>query len=232
MTSLHEIKYALQHLLYPQVCSACGNDVHTKDSQLCIRCLASLPETGFECHPENPVEKIFWGRIPIIAATAQFYFTKESMIQHLMHLFKYKGNKELGLQLGRIMGQQLLKTVRFNADGLVPLPLHPAKERKRGYNQASILCQGMAEIMRIPVMDKLVERPTHTETQTHKGRIERWSNMEGKFIVNDRVSLNDRHLLLVDDVITTGATLESCGTALLEAGNSRLSIATLCVAAR
>lgn len=232
MVILREIKDALLHLFYPQVCSACGNDVHTKSSQLCIRCLATLPETGFEFHPENPVEKIFWGRIPIIAATAQFYFTKDSMIQHLMHLFKYKGNRELGMQLGRIMGQQLQKTDRFKVDGLVPLPLHPAKERKRGYNQASILCQGMSEVMQVPVLESLVERPTHTETQTHKGRIERWTNMEGKFIINDPVSINNKHLLLVDDVITTGATLESCGNTLLQAGSTRLSIATLCVAAR
>ena len=190
----------------------------------------AMPETNFEMHSGNPVEKIFWGRLPLTAATAQFYFTKESLMQHLMHQFKYKGNKELGLQFGRMMGDQLKRSNRFNVDALIPLPLFPAKEKRRGYNQATILCDGMAEIMNVPVLDKVIIRPQHTETQTKKGRLERWKNMEGKFVLTNPEMIRNKHILLVDDVVTTGATLEACGNELLKAGNVQLSIATLCAA--
>lgn len=197
-----------------------------------MKCLEAMPETGFELCPGNPVEKTFWGRIQLQAATAQFYFTKESLMQHLMHQLKYKGNKDLGWQLGCIMGYQLKKSTRFAVDALVPLPLFPGKEKKRGYNQATILCEGIAEIMRIPVLKDVIIRPEHTETQTKKGRVERWKNIEGKFILKNTEAICSKHLLLVDDVVTTGATLESCGAELLKAEGVTLSIATLCVASR
>jgi len=147
-----------------------------------------------------------------------------------MHQFKYKGNKELGLQFGRMMGDQLKRSGRFYADALIPLPLFPAKEKRRGYNQATILCNGIAEYLKIPVLDKVISRPQHTETQTKKGRVERWKNIEGKFILKDANAIANKHILLVDDVVTTGATLEACGIELLKAENTKLSIATLCMA--
>jgi ComF family protein len=232
MIKLKEIKESVLHLLFPHVCTGCGNDIMSDESDLCMHCIEALPETNFESISNNPVEKLFWGRLPFTGATAQFYFTKESLMQHLMHQFKYKRNKELGLQLGRIMGEQLIKSGRFKTDALIPLPLFPAKEKRRGYNQAAVLCEGMAESMQIPVLDKVIIRPQHTETQTKKGRIERWKNMEGKFILSDTMSIRNKHLLLVDDVVTTGATLEACGNELLKAENVQLSMACLCVAAR
>lgn len=232
MALLREIKESVLHLLFPHVCTGCGSDLLSKDSVLCMRCVESMPETQFELHANNPAEKIFWGRLPITTASAQFYFTKESLMQHLMHQLKYKGNKELGIQLGRIMGDQLRKSGRFAVDALIPLPLFPAKEKRRGYNQATLLCQGMAETMHVPVLDNVITRPQHTETQTKKGRIERWKNMEGKFVLTDRAAIESKNILLVDDVVTTGATLEACGNELLQAENIKLSIATLCIASR
>ena len=232
MITLKEIKDAVLHLLFPHVCAGCGSDILHEESVLCMKCIDAMPETNFELHPNNPVEKTFWGRLPLTGATAQFYFTKESLMQHLMHQFKYQGNKELGMQLGKIMGEQIKKSARFEADALVPLPLFAAKEKRRGYNQAAILCEGMAEAMNLTVLDKIISRPRHTETQTKKGRIERWKNMEGKFILSDADAIKNMHLLLVDDVVTTGATLEACGNELLKAENVRLSIATLCIASR
>ncbi|HEY6064048.1 MAG TPA: phosphoribosyltransferase family protein, partial [Chitinophagaceae bacterium] len=135
-------------------------------------------------------------------------------------------------QLGRIMGEQIKKSGRFDADALVPLPLFPAKEKRRGYNQATLLCEGMAKAMNIPVLDQVIIRPQHTETQTKRGRIERWENMEGKFLLSNQSAIHNRHLLLVDDMVTTGATLEACGNELLKAEGVRLSVATLCVASR
>ena len=232
MISLKEIIDSTIHLFFPHVCTGCGSDILNEKSVLCMRCIDAMPETNFELHPKNPVEKTFWGRLPLVGATAQFYFTKESLMQHLMHQFKYKRNKELGLQLGKIMGEKIKSSARFEADALVPLPLFPAKEKRRGYNQATILCEGMAEAMSIPVLDKVIIRPQHTETQTKKGRIERWKNMEGKFILSNPEAIRNKHLLLVDDVVTTGATLEACGNELLKAEGVQLSVATLCVASR
>jgi ComF family protein len=227
---IKEIKDAFLHLLFPHVCTGCGNDILNPESSICLRCFTALPETGFELHPNNPTENIFLGRLPLVAASSQFYFTKESLIQHLMHQFKYGSNKELGAQLGKIMGEQILRSGRFGVDGLIPLPLFPSRERKRGYNQATILCDGMSGIMQVPVLDKLVIRPHYTETQTTKGRIERWKNMEGKFLLKHPQLIRNKSLMLVDDVITTGATLEACGNELLKAEGVKLSIATLCIA--
>lgn len=233
MLRLKEIKESILHVVFPHVCDGCGSDLLNIESRLCIRCLSNLPETNFEIHANNPVEKDFWGRLPIVNASAHLYFTKESLVQHLMHQLKYRGNKELGVQLGRIMGNALLNSNRFtDIDALIPLPLFPSKEKKRGYNQAKVLCDGIAEILRIPVLSNVITRPQHTETQTKKGRIERWKNIEGKFRLVDADTIRNKHLLLIDDVVTTGATLEACGNELLSAENVKLSVATLCVASR
>jgi ComF family protein len=232
MLKLKEIKDSFLHLLFPHVCTGCGNDILNEETVLCMRCIDAMPETNFELHANNPVEKTFWGRLPLAGATAQYYFTKESLMQHLLHQLKYKANKELGLQLGRMMGEQVKKSNRFHVDALIPLPLFPVKEKRRGYNQATVLCEGMAESMGIPVLDKAIIRPQHTETQTKKGRIERWKNMEGKFILSNPDAIRNKHLLLVDDVVTTGATFEACGAELLKAENVKLSLASLCVASR
>ena len=228
-----EIRQSILHIVFPHVCDGCGSDLLNVGSQLCIRCLASLPETNFEMHSGNPVEKDFWGRLPLVSASAHLYFTKESLVQHLMHQLKYRANKEIGWQLGRIMGNALKTSNRFNnIDALIPLPLFPSKEKKRGYNQAKVLCDGMTEVLNLPVLSNVISRPQHTETQTKKGRIERWKNIEGKFRVIAEETIRNKHLLLVDDVITTGATLEACGIELLTVENVKLSVATLCVASR
>jgi ComF family protein len=232
MLHLKEIKESLLHLFFPHVCAGCGSDLINEEAQLCLRCTANMPETNFQMHTNNPVEKMFWGRVPLVSATAQYYFTKESLMQHIMHQFKYKGNRELGLFLGRMMGEYLKRSGRFMVDGLVPLPLFPAKERKRGYNQATLLCEGMSESMNIPVIRSAVARKENTDTQTKKGRVDRWQNMEGKFELVNKEEISGKHLLLVDDVVTTGATLEACGAVLLEGENIKLSLATLCYASR
>lgn len=232
MHLLNNLKEAFLHLFFPHCCAGCGSDRLHTDSQLCFRCLAALPETLFERLPGNPVEKTFWGRLPLQAATAHYYFTKRSMVQHILHQLKYKGNRELGRQLGRIMGLQLLQSGRFPVDALVPLPLFPDREQKRGYNQATLLCEGIADIINVPVWQDVVTRPLYTSTQTRKGRMERWKNMEGKFLLMNTWPLQHHKILLVDDVITTGATLEACGTVLLQSEAVELYVAALCYAVR
>lgn len=195
--------------------------------------MASLPETNFHLYTPNPIEKIFWGRLPLNNATSQYYFTKESLIQFLMHQIKYKGNQELNFFMGKLMGLSLQQSNRFkNINALIPLPLHPAKEKRRGYNQATLLCKGMSDILGIPTIENAVIRSQFTDTQTKKARIERWQNMEGKFRLNNIDPIANRHVLLVDDVITTGATLEACGLELLKVPGVQLSIASLCYSSK
>lgn len=232
MIALKEIKDSVLHLLFPHTCSGCGSDLLSEESSLCMHCIHAMPETNFEIHPGNPVEKKFWGRLQLQAATAQYYFTKESLIQELMHQVKYKKDRELGLQLGIVMGNALKASGRFDADALIPLPLFPAKEKKRGYNQSMLLCAGISQVMNIPILNDAIIRPQFTETQTKKGRIERWLNMDGKFVLADPEAVRNKHVLLIDDVVTTGATLEACGSELLKGENTRLSLATLCYATR
>ena len=229
MHFFRELADAVLHLAFPVVCEGCGTDLTEKQHQLCARCLSTLPQTNFHLLGENPVERIFWGRVPLLHATAQYYFTKESIVQHLMHQLKYKGNKEVGFYLGRLMGLAMAESNRFSfIDALLPLPLHPSKEHKRGYNQATVLCEGISDVLGKSVLKNIVVRPEHTETQTRKSRLERWQNMEGKFELADASAIESKHVLLIDDVITTGATLEACGREILKAENVQLSIATLC----
>jgi ComF family protein len=226
---LHE---ALLHLAFPHICEGCGTDSITTDHYLCLQCLDKLPHTHFESHANNPVEKIFWGRLPLTAATARYYFTKGSTLQQLLHQFKYRGHQRLGLYLGRRMGTMFVNNPRFkDVEGLVPLPLFPAKERRRGYNQALVLCKGISEVWQQPIISNAVVRVTDTESQTQKSCIERWQNMEDRFQLKVPAALANKHVLLIDDVVTTGATLEACGHAIQKAENTRLSIATLCISA-
>jgi len=220
--------HPLLHLFIPHNCPGCGSDIMSRQQVLCMHCINRLPVTGFHDHANNPVEKIFWGRMPVTSAASYLYFSKDSLLQHIVHELKYKGNKELGLFIGRKMGEVLLQTHRFTGIGaLVPLPLFAARERKRGYNQALVLCQGMAAVLSLPVLDKVIRRNTSSESQTHKNRIDRWLNMQGKFELQQPGAITGKHILLVDDVITTGATLEACGQELLTAPDTRLSIMTM-----
>lgn len=232
MRLAQEIRRSLLHFVFPQICPGCGDELFGRESSICPRCLFALPETRFEYYPDNPVERKFWGRLPIHSAFAQYYFGGDSLVKRLMHQFKYRGHLELGLQLGRMMGNCLHRSARFYPDALVALPLHPGKEKKRGFNQAAVLCEGISATTRLPVLKNVVQRGSFTETQTRKGRIDRWLNMEGKFVLQDPEAVRNRHLLLVDDVVTTGATLEACGSELLKAEGVELSIATLCYASQ
>jgi ComF family protein len=212
--------------MYPEICIGCGSDLVSARNVICGECFSQLPVTGFSDHKSNPVEKIFRGRLPLITASAHTYFTKESIVQNLLHSLKYGNNKEVGKYMGRLLGKKL-KTCEWNNDlfALIPLPLHYTKQKKRGYNQAEIICEGMSSEMGVPVLADIMIRRKHTSTQTHKTRIDRWNNIESTFELVKPAAVMNKHILLVDDVITTGATLEACGSALLYTEGVRLSIA-------
>ena len=216
------------HLFFPHNCEGCGTDVLQNDTMLCAECLLKLPETGFIKEADNPVENIFYGRIKVEAAGSAFYFTKDSLLQHLIVELKYRGNKNLGFYLGKLLGYQLVQSERFNdIDAIIPLPLNIRKEKKRGYNQAAAIADGIAAVWQKPILKNSVERMVFTETQTHKNRISRWQTMKDVFMVTDKNSIENKHILLIDDIVTTGATLEACGTKILEATGTKLSIVTV-----
>lgn len=231
MQSIQSILAAAVQLFYPHNCHGCGSDLLHKDSLLCARCFVNLPHTNFAKHANNPIEKIFWGRLPLIAAHSEYYFAKESLIQHLVHQLKYKGNRDIGIFLGELMAKSLLSSNRFNQlDGLIPLPMFPDKEKKRGYNQAAVICEGMSSILNVPVLGNYLLRQKFTETQTKKHRTERWENVAESFKLENANQIKGKKLLLVDDVVTTGATLEASGQLLQQVEGVQLSIATLMVA--
>jgi ComF family protein len=218
----------LTQILYPLQCWGCGSDTITQTDKICVQCMSKLPHTKFNNITDNAVEKIFYGRIPIVAATSMYYFSKNTLLQHLMHLLKYKNNPEVGNYLGSQLGISLKESSRFNnIDGIIPIPLSKKRLHKRGYNQALAICNGIALQLEKPVYENLTIRHRDNETQTHKTRQERWDNMQNVFKVENTAVLEGKNILLVDDVITTGATLEACATELLKIKNVKIYIATL-----
>ncbi len=174
---------------------------------------------------------IFNGRLPLFSATSFLFFSKGGETQQLIHKLKYKGHKEIGLYLGRMFGNQLNGSELFRtADIIIPVPLHPRKEHKRGYNQSLMIGEGMASRMNARVFPDVLYRKIHTSSQTKKSRYERWENVKDTFEIKKGERLERKHVILVDDVITTGATLEACGNKLLEIPHIRLSIASLAYA--
>jgi len=233
MLSLKTLFQSAAHLFYPHICTGCGTDILKENDLLCLHCIHELPHTEFEKYPNNPIERIFFGRLKTVAAHAGFYFSKGELMQTLIHDFKYKGNKEIGIYLSKVVAEKMMQSNRFNnIDYLIPLPLYAEKEYKRGFNQAKIICDGMADVMNVPVLDKNVIRIHFTETQTKKHRTERWENVAESFKVLYPEQLINKHVLLVDDVITTGATLEACAQKIITIEGIKISIATLTTASK
>ena len=226
--TIHSVATDFIHLFFPHVCAGCGSDVINIDHQLCLHCIADLPFTNFFEQTGNPVERKFYGRIPVINAASAYFFTKDSLIESLVYELKYKGNKAIGFYMGQMMGHLLQNNRRFNdVDIIVPLPLNARRLKKRGYNQSVMLSEGITSVWSKPIVTNAVIRKINTETQTHKGRITRWENMDGVFAVDEPSLLQDKHVLLVDDIVTTGASLEACGAEILKVAGTKLSIATL-----
>ncbi len=231
MQALISILNDALNLFYPHLCPGCGSDIIDHKQILCWHCSGQLPHTLYAQYANNPVEKIFRGRLPVCAAHSEFYFSKDSLVQNIVHQIKYKGNSKLGLFLGKLTGSSINNSSRFpDIDCIVPLPLFPEKEKKRGYNQSFIIAKGISEAINSPVITGNVVRKKYTETQTKKHRPDRWKNVEDSFYINAPKNFINKKILLVDDVITTGATLESCGTVILQIEGVSLYIATLAIA--
>lgn len=217
-------------LIFPQLCRACGESMVGGERLICTSCLFDLPYTDFHQQADNAVARQFWGKLPVQAAYALCYFTKGGKMQHLMHQFKYNGIKDIGTMLGKLAGDRLIKNAFFaNADAIIPVPLHKSRLRKRGYNQSRYFADGLAEKLNIPVYENLI-RTKATATQTKRSRFSRFQNMQQVFSVVNADELKGKHVLLVDDIITTGSTLEACCIELMKIEGIKISIATIAYA--
>lgn len=214
-------------LFYPRVCAACGCGLLKDEETVCLKCRYLLPKTGYENHADNPLAQVFYGRVRFHAVTACFFFAKSGKVQHLIHELKYKNNPEAGIFLGQQLGETIKEAPIFQGiDYLIPVPLHPRREKQRGYNQSLLIAQGIHEATGIPIGDKYLIRAVYTTTQTKKSAEERHKNVKDIFEVHFPEELEGKHVLLIDDVLTTGATLESCAHQLENIPGITISAAT------
>ena len=217
--------------LFPSLCITCGERLISQEKFICFNCWNDLPVTNFHKNPENKVAQLFWGRIEIENATSFFSYKKGSKYQQLIHFIKYKGLKELGYETGRKFGFALQESENFKTiDLVIPVPLHEKKKKQRGYNQSDWIAKGIAAVLDKTLLTDNLYRKIHTTTQTRKNRYERWQNVEGIFGLKNSEELSGKHVLLIDDVTTTGSTLEACAFQLLKLPNTKVSIATLAFA--
>ncbi len=218
-------------LLFPEVCAACGNPLVMNEKMICTSCLLHLPRTYFSRERDNPVSQAFWGKLDIYSATALYLFKKGSGVQHMLHQLKYKGNREIGIYLGTLLGDELQGSTLFNTvEAVVPVPLHPKKQRKRGYNQSEVIAEGICRSLTASLDTRTLVRVRYSETQTKKSRYKRWENVRDIFAITPGTNLAGRHVLLVDDVLTTGSTMEACARELLTVPGLRLSVACIAFA--
>ena len=217
------------HFFYPVLCDSCKTPMMKNEKHLCLSCHMELPLTQFKNSLDNEIVKLMWGRVPIKYANSLLYFKKNGMAQTLMHEIKYKGNQELAVYLGELLAQKLAEE-KLMFDMIIPVPLHTKKLKKRGFNQSVKIAEGYSKISQIPVELNGIIRVKNTETQTKKKRYERWENTDGKFLVTDSDVFKNKRVVLIDDVITTGATIEACCNELTLAGVSEISIFTMCYA--
>lgn len=214
----------LSHLFYPKLCIVCRSSLVLQEDVLCLSCENELPLTNFHSFKNNETAIRLSGRFPFVQATSLAYFHEDGMLQYLMHQLKYQQQQQIGLYLGKQLGKVLL-AANWKVDGVLAVPLHKKKEVTRGYNQCVIIGAGISQQLNIPLLDKIIVRTKNTASQTQKNRQERLNNVKDAFAVKNIPK--QKHLLLIDDVLTTGATIESCALELLKIEGMQLSIATV-----
>lgn len=218
---------------YPETCAGCGKELTINEHMLCWKCAAQLPFTRYENEPDNPVFTELAARVKVESASAMLVFKKHGIVQNMLHELKYNGRAETGVFLGRIAGERLRASAAFNIpDFMVPVPLHRQKEKKRGYNQSLCIAEGIGGYFpEISIEKTLLEKRNVSESQTRKNRISRWENVKTAFCVSDAAQQEARfagkHFLIIDDVFTTGATVESCARQILQIPDARVSVFTV-----
>jgi ComF family protein len=217
---------AFLHLLYPQICFGCGTDQIKKAMPLCPKCILDLPSTDFFSFKENPIEKIFWGRADIQSAGALLFFTKDSLVQTLITQLKYHHNKKVGILFGRLMGEAITVEEKFKQiDLMIPIPILHSKINSRGYNQSQVIAIGMQQVWNRPIFSDVLIKRTWSNSQTKKNRKARLQQIPDLFLLKKPTSIKGKHILLVDDVLTTGATLEAAIATLMIGSPASISVA-------
>lgn len=232
LQAIADIATDILELVYPDLCAACGEEHPPRQGILCPGCQLSLPWTDFHKVRENHVFHRLYGHFPLESGTAMLYFFKDGPVQRMLHRIKYQGDKEAAFSLGKYYGALLAPTsTRSTLQDIIPVPLHRKRMHTRGYNQSAWFARGLATAFPgVVVREDILLRVKSTSTQTIRGRAERLANMDGAFVLTDKNALADRQVLLVDDVMTTGATLESCAAVLLGVPGLRISVATIAIA--
>ncbi|WP_238528702.1 ComF family protein [Kordia algicida OT-1] len=216
---------------FPAICLGCNDKLMHQEQHICTKCHHNLPFTDFHKYPKNPVIDTFYGRVAIKNATALFHYKKNGMVQQLLHQLKYKGRQEVGDILGKLLGQQLQNEASYSSvDFIIPVPLHKKRFRKRGYNQVTTFGLQLANHLNAIYLEDILIKVNNTKTQAFKKRAARWLTTQHSFEITDTEKLANTHILLVDDVITTGATLEACANALKKIPNITISVATMSIA--
>ncbi len=216
------------NIFYPEICVCCKNQLTTNEKTICITCRHDLPVTNFTDEKDNLVEKIFYGRVPIQEATSLFYFLKKGKVQQLIHELKYNKQQQVGTFIGEWLSEEILESERFKTiDCIIPVPLHKKKQKQRGYNQVITFGQSLSQKLNIPFYENVLTKTTSTTTQTKKLRFDRWKNAEHLFKIENIELIENKHVLIIDDIITTGATLEACILSIKNAKNITISIAAM-----
>ena len=220
-------------LIYPRYCEACAGDLFGHERFICTHCRLNLPKSNYHKLPESELAKVFYGRVPLVNAASCYLYEKSGKIQRLLHAIKYEDQKELGEFLGDLYGRELSKEFSFqDIHSIIPIPLHKNKLKLRGYNQSEWFARGLSKSMQKELDTSSLKRVVDTATQTKKKKFQRWENVEGIFKLNESAKLANKHVLLVDDVVTTGATIEACWGALRHIPGIRVSLVSIAFAAK
>lgn len=216
------------HLFFPKICITCNAKLLQSEKIICTLCRHDLPIICYKDYKDNKITKALYGRIPIEKANAFLFYRKDGKTKDLIHALKYKGNQEVGIFIGDWFGNILKDSNELNdIDCIIPVPLHPKKMKQRGYNQLTTFGESLSKHLKKPYVADVLIRISASKTQTFKQRFERFSNNETKFSITNTSILKNKHILLIDDVITTGATLESCCKELLTSENLKISVVTM-----
>lgn len=204
------------NLIFPKVCNACNQPLLKFEEVLCTACIYHLPKTNFHNERNNLIEQLFWGRVQLEKASAYYYFEKESKVQTLIHNLKYKGKTEIGVEIGKLYGSELKAIPSFqHLDYIIPVPLNKKRQSQRGYNQSDYFAQGLSTALNVVIENEAIKRTDSNTSQTSKSRFARWENVSDNFELSNKNQFQGKNILLVDDVITTGATIEACASPLV-----------------
>ena len=220
-------------LIYPRYCEACGSNLYKHEDLICNQCIITLPHSNYHLSPANEINLLFAGRVPLIHALCIFNFEKSGRVQKLIHALKYQNQMGLGIWLGNYYANLLkVNSILEDVDLLIPIPLHKKKLKQRGYNQSECFAKGLSEVFERPMLNNCILRLSETSTQTKKKKFERWQNVEGVFKINNPSILENKHVLLVDDVITTGATIDATWQAIKDIEGIKISVISIAFAAK